>query len=492
MICSAPNISKISGATKKKIVDKEFKNSYEEQEINDTMQRYEDMLRSGQHRYFDVIQFEYIIDHLTEEGKIFPALQMVEMGLEQHPASMALKTKKAGILLNLGEINNALEMTRELIHIEDTNYELHLMMGSAQLLLGSETEAAQSFNLAIKHAFEERHETLFNIGYAYEQVADYNKAISFFEEVVNQEPGHEEAMYELAFCYEKVGLNEKSIACYDRYLDLEPYSDSAWFNLGILYTKTEELEKSVWAYELALAINEDFPNAWFNMGHSLMMLENFPEAITAFKQFLVYESDNDDILCFIADCYLGLEEDDKATKYYKKSIKINSLNAKAWFGLGLIEKTRANDKQAFIYFRKALKIDEENSIYHYTFALLASDIKRYREATDSFEAACELNPMELDYWLSFAEMLYKRGMVVSSIEILKSAAEFHPENSLINYRLAAYYLETQNEIDATSHLKKALDADYENHHYFYDSYPEAINVESMVNLIKKHKTIDFK
>ncbi|MBN2807387.1 MAG: hypothetical protein JXR22_12090, partial [Prolixibacteraceae bacterium] len=96
-------------------MDKEFRNSYEEQEINDTLQRYEEMLQSGQHLYFDVIQFEYIIDYLTEEGNIFPALQMVEMGLDQHPASMSLKTKKAGILLNLGEINKALEMTRELI-----------------------------------------------------------------------------------------------------------------------------------------------------------------------------------------------------------------------------------------------------------------------------------------------------------------------------------------------------------------------------------------
>lgn len=472
-------------------MNKESRNFHEEQEIFDALQRYEEMLRKGAHLYFDVFQIEYIIDSFLEDGKIFPALQAVEMGMNQHPDSIALKIKKANILLNLGEVTNSLELTNELVQIEDTNHELHLLKGSSHLLLGETDAAIHSFNLSLKYSTEDRDETLFNIGYAYEQIGDYKKAITYFNEASALEPYNEETLYELAFCYEKIGDNKKSIDLYDRFLDLETFSDSAWFNLGILYTKTEDFEKSVWAYEMALAINEDFPNAWFNLGHSHMMMNNFSQAIEAFKFFIAYDTENDDVYCFIADCYMNLEKENKAHKYYHKSVKINPLNAKAWYGIGLIEKNNCNDKKAFDSLKKAVKIDEENSIYHYAFALVASNLKRYREAVNSFDAAIELNPLELDYWLSYSEMLYKRGMVVSAIETLKSAAQFHEENSLINYRLAAYFLESQNEKDAVSHLERALEANYENHQYFYESYPDAINFESMVNLIKKHKTIDF-
>lgn len=472
-------------------MNKESRNFYEEQEIFDALQRYEEMLRKGAHLYFDVFQLEYIIDNFLEDGKIFPALQAVEMGMNQHPSSIALKIKKASILLNLGEVTNSLELTNQLLQIEDTNHELYLLKGSSHLLLGETNEAINSFNLSLKYSIEDRDETLSNIGYSYEQIGDYKKAITYFEEAISLEPDNDETLYELAFCYEKIGENEKSIALYDKYLDLETYSDSAWFNLGILYTKIENFEKSVWAYEMALAINEDFPNAWFNLGHSHMMMNNYNQAIDAFMFFIAYDSENDDIYCFIADCYLNLKKENKALKYYHKSAKINPLNANAWYGIGLIEKYNLNDKKAFDSLKKALKIDDENCLYHYTFALVAANLKRYRDAVSSFDAAIEMNPLELDYWLSYSEMQYKRGMVVSAIETLKMAAQYHEDNSLINYRLAAYFLESQNEKDAALHLEKALEANYENHHYFYDSFPEAINFESMVNLIKKHKTIDL-
>ncbi|MFA9391785.1 MAG: tetratricopeptide repeat protein [Prolixibacteraceae bacterium] len=471
-------------------MNKESRNFQEEQEIHNALQRYEEMLRKGLSMYFDVFQLEYIIDNFLEDGKIYQALQVVEMGMNQHPTSLALKIKKANILLNLGEVSNSLELTNELVKIEDTNHELHLLKGSSHLLLGQSDEAVRSFNLSLKYSSEDRDETLFNIGFAYEQIGDYHKAVHYLEEAVLLDLENEEAMYELAFCYEKIGENKKSIACYDKYLDLEAFSDSAWFNLGILYTKIEDFEKSVWAYELALALNEDFPNAWFNLGHSYMLLGKFEKAIGAFTSFNEFDAENDDIYCFIADCYIGLDKEKLALKNYQKARKINALNAKAWYGSGLIEKNRGNIKSSFDHLKKAVKIDEENSDFHYSFALVAAEMNRFKEASNSFDAAIELNPLELDYWLSYAEVLYQRGMVVTAIETLKLANEFHTDRSEINFRLAAYYLDSMNDKEARGHLQKALESNNSNLHLFLDSFPEAINSKWVNKLIKKYHTFE--
>ena len=469
------------------MVNKESRNFHEEQEIFDALQRYEEMLRKGLNIYFDVIQIEYIIDNFLEEGKLQQAMQVVEMGMNQHPSSMALKIKKANILLSLGEIPASLELANELIKIEDTNHELHLLKGSSHLLLGQSEDAIQSFNLSLKYSSVDRGETLFNIGFAYEQIGDYQKAVSYLEEAVTDDPENEEAIYELAYCYEKNGENQRSIEIYNKYIDLDTFSDSAWFNLGILYTKTEDFEKSVWAYELALAINEDFPNAWFNLGHSYMLQNNYHKAINAFEEFLRYEEDNDDIHCYIAECYISLDEEPNALIYYQKALKQNPLCAKAWFGSGLITKNMGNVKTAFEQLRKAVKIDEENGEYQYAYAMVATEFKRYKEAINAFDAAIELNPLELEYWLAYAEMLFQRGMVVTAIETLNLAFEFHPDNSEINYTLAAYYLDSLDQKNAKRFFEKALRSNFEDHYLFFESYPEAMQIDWIQKVLQKHR-----
>jgi len=470
-------------------VNKESNNFQEEQEISDALLRYEQMLKMGAHLYFDVFQLEHIIENFLEEGKLYPALQAVDMGLNQHPTSLTLKVKKASILLNIGEISQALDLANELILIEKTNYELYLIKGSSHLLMDNPEEARLAFNAALNYTIEDKAETLFNIGFAYEQNEEYELAISYLKDSVELEPQNDEVLYELAYCYEKINEDHKSIDIYNQYLDIEPFSDSAWFNMGILYTKLKDYEKSIWAYEFALAINDDFPNAWFNIGHSNMLLENYKDAIKHFKKFLEYDNENEEIFCLIADCFYYLKKHTKAIKYFAKTLKINPLNANALYKTGLICMMNNDYKQAFDLLKRAIKVDDENAKYHYTYALVAEKLRKYKDAGESYETACELKPGKLKYWLSFAEMQFNRGQVVKAVATLYQAFEFHTENPLIDYRLAAYLLESNFERKASKHLVRALKNDYSNHPFLFESFPEAKNYESIISLIKKYSPI---
>lgn len=450
------------------------------------MKRYEEMLKKGRQLYFDVFQLEHIIDNFLEEGKIFPAFQAVEMGLNQHPSSIALKTKKVGILINMGEINQALDLCNQLIKIEDTNHELHLLQGSCYLLLGEDAPAKTAFNNSVKFSIEDKPETIFNIGFAYEQNGNFEVAIEYLKEAVYLDPLNEEAIYELAYCLEKIDENEKSIKYYNQYLDIDAYSDSAWFNLGILYTKMEKYKESIEAYDYALAINDEFPNAWFNMGHSNVLLNNFEDAIEAFTQYLKIDPENDEVQCLIGECYFNLKNYSKAKYHLNKSIKINPLNSKALHSLGILSNVEDNSILAIKYIRKAVNIEEENSQYHITLASTATVLKYDNEAISSYETACELEPEELSYWLSFSQMLFQSGRVIKSLETLKLALTHHDNNPLIKYRLAAYLLESGKNKEAENYLKQALKTDYENHGFLYDSYPDAKQMSSVSNLIEKY------
>lgn len=462
-------------------------NEYEEQEISLALQRYEKMLKEGRKVYFDVFQLEHIVDSFLEEGKIYPALQAAEMGLVQHPASIALKVKKAGILMNLGEIEQALMLINELLFIEKTNYELHLLQGSCYLLLGDSKSAQKSFNLTLKYSTDDRAETIFNIGFAYEQNGDYQRAIEYLKEAVYLDQKNEEALYELAYCYEKINENEKSIKVYDKFLDIDPFSESAWFNLGILYTKVSNYEKSIWAYDFALALNDDFPNAWFNIAHSYLLLKDYEKSIECFNSFLKFDPENDEVLCYIGECYTSMNNVSEAESFFEKSLQSNPLNSKSLYNIGLLKIQQKQFLDALDYLRKAVNSDDDNSQFLFALASAATEIKYFNEAATAFEKACEIEPMELSYWLSYSEMLFLNGQVVKAIEQLEIALDFHPNETLLSYRKAAYLLESGNEEQSFELIQDTLKLDYENHVFLFKSYPDAANHKRISNLIKEYK-----
>jgi tetratricopeptide (TPR) repeat protein len=465
---------------------REFGNYYEEQEVNEAVQRYEKMLREGATKYFDVIQIEQIIERYIEEGKIHPALEAIQMGMAQHPGSIALKIRKVNILFNLGEIAQALKLANELLKIEDTNPELHLMKGSAHLLLGNPEEANRAFNLSLKYSPDDRDEALFNIAYAYEQSNDYKRAIKYLEEAILINPQHEGALYELAYCLERTDQDEQSLELYNRYIDADTFSDSAWFNLGIVLTKLNRLEESVEAYDYALVINEDFPNAWFNMGHSLMLLKKFNEAIEAFNNYLKYDEQNDEVLTLIANCYTRLRQSDAAILHYQQAINSNEKNDRAWFGYALELYGSKKYRKAYECMLKATKYNDIIFDYQYFLAKTASKLNYLNSAVDAFEKTLGIDQFKKSVWLSYANMLFKKGMVIKAIEILETALVHFPEHALILYRLAAYYLDINDTETAEIYLDNAVRTDKKNTQFLFKAYPEAAGFELVHRIIAKY------
>jgi len=466
-------------------MNKEQYNFHEDEEIVEAIQRYEEMLKTGEMYYFDVFQIEHIIDNYIEEGKLYPALKVVDLGLIQHPASLNILIKKASILFNLGETNTALSLIENLLLIEDSNPELFLMKGSAHLALSDLLNAKKSFDKAVKFTFENREEIYFNIGYSYEQAGHFKKALSYFSKVHQLNGRFDAVLYEMAYCYEKVGDNYKSIEYYNKYIDIDTFSDTAWFNLGIVYNKIEKHRKAAEAYEYSLVINDDFPSAWFNLGNTYMLRRKFDKAIEAFVRFLKYEDSSDDICCMIGDCYIQTRNHSLAFEYYQKAISFNKQNDRAWFGSGLIMKINNDYHAAYKYLRKAVNIDEKNSDYWFFIAKICGKLNLFTETTEAYEKVCELAPGRLSSWLKYSELLHHKGMIIRAIHILETGLIYHPLNALLHYRLSAYYLESLNEKNAVKHLKKALLVDSSHHNYLFELYPEAQLNPSIIKTISK-------
>ncbi len=465
-------------------MNKEAFNFQEDEELIDAIQRYEEMARIGEIGYFDVFEFEHIIDNYILQNHYLRALEVTQDALDQHPSSLTILFKKAHIYLNLGEISKCLSITDILINIEETNHELYLLIGSCNLISGETKKAEKNFLLALKFSIENKDETLYNIGFVYEKCDNIKKAISFFSESLKYNPDNEIVFYELAFCYHKINDYYQSIRYYNRYLDIDPFSDTAWFNLGIVYNNINDHKKAIKAYQFALAINDVFPSAIYNIANSCMSLKRYDKAIEYLESYIELDESSDDAYIMLGECYAQKNDFTNANKNYKKALSINSNNDKAWYLLGVALKRDKKYYKSLEAFKSALKIDPKNTDYLYSHAQICANLNYINDAIDSFETLCDLMPFYSKYWLKYSKFLNDKGLKSVAIEKLVDSLFFISDNSLILYRLAAYYLESMEEDKAIRYLEEALAIDYEKHKFFFRTFPEARlnqNVKEFIN-----------
>ncbi len=265
--------------------DDKFGFSYEE-EVKQAVQKFEKMKSNNENCFFDVIEFETIIDYYIESNNSSKAFEAATLASEQHPNSVSIQLRKARVLLDKGRAVEALRILKQLESIEPGNHEIYIAKGTALGMLGDIQGAKKMFDFSLTLDSEDVENILFAITSVLQNLNYYEHMIPYMVRLVEMEPEFNAHLYDLAYAYEKIEDFENSIIYYLKYLDEEPFSDSAWYNLGIIYNKLESFEKAMEAYDFALAINAQNTFALFNKGNILSNLDRHSEAIPVYHEYI--------------------------------------------------------------------------------------------------------------------------------------------------------------------------------------------------------------
>src|SRR6185436_10439911 len=79
-------------------------------DIRASVKRFEESVNSNQPVFFDVITFEYIVNHYEAIEQWKKAFQVLDYALEQYPYSSLFMVKKAGLLIYYRKYKLALEL----------------------------------------------------------------------------------------------------------------------------------------------------------------------------------------------------------------------------------------------------------------------------------------------------------------------------------------------------------------------------------------------
>lgn len=461
----------------------EYGDNFESKEFAGVLKRYKQMLTEQRTEFFDVADFEFIVDQYIDQSQFSNAMQACEIALRQHPNSIVVKIKKAQVYLAQLKFAKAIQLLKELEELENTNPEVLMMLGSCHNMQGEHYKATEYFKKAEQYAFEERDELLYNIGISFIQTGAYEEALVYLKKALAENPEHEPVLYDLAFCYEKIGNDPKAIEYYNQYLDIDPFSESAWYNLGIIFNRMEDFNRAIEAYDYALAIDPNYSAAIFNKANALSAAELYEEAIPAYLDYLRADPDSLDAHLYLADCYFQLDEFEKAGEFYDKTIHLDPACPDGWFGMGLVRLIQERPVEAISFLKRSLEINPDFAECWNAMGKAYAAIDRFDESLFAFRKTLELDNEIAEYWLSYADLLFNNNLIEEATEILEEAVNSEAYCAAILYRQAGFYIFLENFELAKEKLEAALQEDYNGHVDFLENFPAFRLIDWVTQLI---------
>jgi tetratricopeptide (TPR) repeat protein len=460
-----------------------------EEEVKQAVQKFEMMRRNNESYFFDVIEFESIIDYYIESNNSLKASEAAALATKQHPNSVSIQLRKARVMLDKGRAVETLKILKRLENIEPGNHEIYIAKGTAMGMLGDIQGARKMFDYALSLDSEDSGNILFAIVSVLQNLNYYEHLIPYLLKLIRKEPEFKAHIYDLAYAYEKTEDFENSITYYIKYLEDDPFSDSAWYNLGIIYNKLDRSEKALEAYEYALAVNSQNTFAIFNKGNILSNMERYEEAIPVYHEYLENEPESCEAMNYLAECYERTGDVILAKKYYHDAIELAPEYADPWFGLGVIELNTGNPDDSLIYFRKAVRLDDENPEYWYLLGkahYVKGDIKN---SLTCFREALKLDPYYDEVWFDLGKIIRQEDLTSKAIPYLEHAYKVTGDVPGINYLLASFYLQSHNYDKGNRHLSLALEMDMGLFDYFKDFFPKELLSKKIIRLLKKSDLI---
>ncbi|AGC78654.1 tetratricopeptide repeat protein [Nonlabens dokdonensis] len=449
-----------------------------------SIQKFELMLKSNEVGFFDSDEFDQIIEHYLDEGKIALARKAIGLGISQHPTSVNLKLYRAEMFIFDNQFDEAENVLNELFEIEPNNAEIYIQKAN----IFSKTDRHSKSIELLKKALDLTHDQadVYNlIGMEFLFIEDYSNAKVNFMKCLELDDSDYSALYNIIYCFDFLNEHERAVDYLNLFLDRNPYSEVAWHQVGKQYFDLKMYEKSLAAFEFAIISDDHFVGAYLEKGKVLEKLGRYNEAIENYQITLKLDDPTSFAYLRLGKCFEKLGLDENAVKYFKQCVKEDPLLDKGWLSIVNYYTKRLDFQNALSYIEKATEIDADNALYWKKYASINKRLNFIEEAEYGYRRAIELGNYELSTWINRCDILIQLGEIEPAILNVENGLEFYPQEVELEYRLAGLHLKRGELIKGKFHLQNALKRDSEYIIILEEIFPAEYRLKDVQDLLKR-------
>jgi tetratricopeptide (TPR) repeat protein len=448
--------------------------------------KFESMLKTDDVYFFDAEDFEDIIHHYLNNGKIALAKKAIKIGLQQHPDSIQLKLLDVEVLVFENNLDVAEKYLDKLQLLDSNNEEIYIQRAN----IYSKKDNHEAAISLLKKALElsdngfDIHSLL---GMEYLFMDDFKLAKENFMKCVSFDEHDYSSLYNVIYCFEFLEDFDGAIYYLNDYLDRNPYCEVAWHQLGKQYFEKRLYPEALTAYDFAIISDDTFMGAYFEKGKVLEKMGRYADAIENYETTINIEDPTSYAYLRIGNCYEKLKNHDMAKFYYYQTVHEDPLLDKGWLAITDFYVKNKNYEKAFYYINKALNIDGENPLYWKKCAKINTALKNYDQADYAYKQAVDLGNYELDTWLKWADATHWNKNFDSAVQILAQGREFYPEEAKLQYKMAGFQLLSGDKINARITLIDALKNHIDKLFLFEEEFPQYANIPWTLDIVANVK-----
>lgn len=444
--------------------------------------KFESMLKTDDVYFFDAEDFEDIIHHYLNNGKIALAKKAIKIGLKQHPDSIELKLLDVEVLVFENNLDLAEQYLDKLQLIDSSNEEIYIQRANIYSKKDNHEAAISLLNKAL-----ELSENSFDIhsllGMEYLFMDDFKLAKDNFMKCVSFDEHDYSSLYNVIYCFEFLEDFDGAIYYLNDYLDRNPYSEVAWHQLGKQYYEKRLYPEALTAFDFAIISDDTFMGAYFEKGKVLEKMGRYLDAIENYETTIEIEDPTSNAYLRIGKCYEKLKNHDMSKFYFYQTVHEDPLLDKGWLAITDFYFNTGDYEKALFYINKALNIDGENTLYWKKCAKINSALKNYAEADSAYKQAVDLGNYELDTWLKWADATHWNKNFDSAVQILRQGREFYPADAKLQFKMAGFQLLSGDKINARITLIDALKINIDKLFLFEEEFPQYANIPWTLDII---------
>ncbi len=455
---------------------------------NRPITKFESMLKTDDIYFFDAEDFEDIIHHYLNNGKISLAKKGIKIGLQQHPGSIELKLLQVEVMVFENNLTTAEQLLDELQLLDAQNEEILIQRANIYSKKDNHEAAVALLQKAL-NLTSNSFDIYSLLGMEYLFMDDFKLAKESFMRCVDFDNQDYSSLYNVIYCFEFLEDFDGAIVYLNEYLDKNPYCEVAWHQLGKQYYEKSMFTEALTSFDFAIISDDSFIGAYFEKGKVLEKLGRYKDAIENYETTISIEDPTSHAFLRIGKCYEKLDNNEMAKYYFYQTVHEDPLLDKGWLAITNFYQRIKNFDKALYYINKALNIDSENPLYWKKCAKINVALENYDQADFAFKQAVDLGNYELDTWLYWASVVKTNGDLAGAIQILEQGKQFYPENIDLLYKIAGYLLHMGDFINARIVLLDVLklDTDQKELKLFKAQFPEHANSEWVKTFLSETK-----
>ncbi|KAJ1922271.1 glucose repression mediator protein [Mycoemilia scoparia] len=327
-------------------------------------------------------------------------------------------------------------------------------LGTIAELMGDVEKALTYYESALRHN-PYSIPALTQIASLYRQREEFEKAVDFFQRIINIDNSNGEIWGAIGNCYLMMDELPKAYQAYQQaiYHLPDPKEPKLWYGIGILYDRYGSYEHAEEAFSAVMRMDPNFEKSneiHFRLGIIYKCQQKYKPSLVCFKNILKNPPSplaEGDIWFQIGSVHEYDKNYVAAKEAYERVLEVNPEHSKVLQQLGALyfmpDTPFQNVDHAAQLLSRAIEADNNESQAWYLLGrcyMLQKDYSKAYEAYQQAVRAIRIDPYSTEVWFDLGT-LYEacNGQVNDAIDAYQRASELDPSNTEVKARLSALH-----------------------------------------------------